>query len=86
MQKALEDAQTLELETEMHYEDGFPHATYWVELQVYINKYKAQPWDLYNNMKNRGTSGLYSSFLLYYARGMEEDIKVLEGWASEVRI
>ncbi len=85
MQEALEDAQTLELETEMHYEEGFPHTTYWEELKIYIDKYKTQPWELYNDMRNRGTSSLYTSFLLYYARGMEEDIKVLEGWASEVR-
>ena len=85
MQEVLEDTQTLELETEMHYEEGFPHTTYWEELKIYIDRYKTQPWELYNDMRNRGTSSLYTSFLLYYARGMEEDIKVLEGWASEVR-
>ena len=86
MQEVIEDSQTLELETEMHYEDGFPHATYWEELKIYIDKYKTQPWELYNDMKNRGTSGLYASFIYYYAKGMIEDIRVLEGWASEVRI
>ena len=86
MQEVLEDTQTLELETEMHYENGFPHETYWQELRIYIDKYKTQPWALYNDMRNRGVYGLNTSFLLYYAKGLAEDIQVLEGWAEEVRI
>ena len=86
MQEVLEDTQTLELETELHYEDGFPHSTYWQELRIYIDKYKAHPWALYNDMRNRGVCGLNTSFLLYYAKGLVEDIQVLEGWAEEVRI
>ena len=86
MQEVLEDTQTLELETEMQYENGFPHATYWQELRIYIDKYKSRPWALYNNMRNRGVYGLNASFLLYYAKGLVEDIQVLEGWAEEVRI
>ena len=86
MQEALEDTQTLELETEMHYEEGFPHTTYWEELKIYIDKYKTQPWNLYADMKNRRINGLYSSFLYYYAKGLVDDIILLEGWTSEVRI
>lgn len=86
MQEVQEDTQALELETEMHYEDGFPHSTYWQELRIYIDKYKTQPWALYNDMRNRGVYGLNASFLLYYAKGLVEDIQVLEGWAEEVRI
>lgn len=86
MQEVLEDTQTLELETEMQYENGFPHATYWQELRIYIDKYKTHPWALYNDMRNRGVYGLNTSFLLYYAKGLVEDIQVLEGWAEEVRI
>ena len=86
MEEVIEDSQTLELETEMHYEAGFPHSSYWNELKEYIDKYKAQPWELYNDIKNRSTSGIYSSFIYYYARGLVEDIRVLEGWAGEVRI
>lgn len=86
MQEVLEDTQTLELETEMQYENGFPHATYWQELRIYIDKYKSHPWALYNDMRNRGVCGLNASFLLYYAKGLVEDIQVLEGWAEEVRI
>lgn len=86
MQEVLEDTQTLELKTEMQYEDGFPHSTYWQELRIYIDKYKTHPWALYNDMRNRGVYGLNVSFLLYYAKGLVEDIQVLEGWAEEVRI
>lgn len=86
MQEVLEDTQTLELKTEMQYENGFPHATYWQELRIYIDKYKSHPWALYNDMRNRGVYGLNTSFLLYYAKGLVEDIQVLEGWAEEVRI
>lgn len=86
MQEVLEDSQTLELETEMHYEDGFPHSTYWQELRIYIEKYKTQPWALYKDMRNRGVYRLNTSFLLYYAKGIVEDIQVLEGWAEQVRI
>ena len=86
MEEVLEDSQSLELETEMHYEEGFPHATYWEELKIYIDKYKTQPWNLYAEMKNRNINGLYSSFLYYYAKGLVDDIILLEGWASEVRI
>lgn len=85
-QEVLEDSQTLELETEMHYEDGFPNSTYWQELRIYIEKYKTQPWALYNDMRNREVYGLNTSFLLYYAKGLVEDIQVLEGWAEQVRI
>ena len=86
MQEVLEDSQTLELETEMHYEEGFPYTTYWEELKIYIDKYKTQPWNLYADMKNRRINGLYSSFLYYYAKGLVDDITLLEGWSSEVRI
>lgn len=86
MQEVLEDTQTLELETEMQYENGFPHATYWQELRIYIDKYKTRPWALYYDMRNRGVYGLNTSFLLYCAKGLVEDIQVLEGWAEEVRI
>lgn len=86
MQEVLEDSQTLELETEMLYLSGFPHSTYWQELRIYIEKYKTQPWALYNDMRNRGVHGLNTSFLLYYAKGLVEDIQVLEGWAEQVRI
>lgn len=86
MQEVLEDTQTLELETEMQYENGFPHTTYWQELRIYIDKYKSHPWALYNDMRNQGVYGLNTSYLLYYAKGLVEDIQVLEGWAEEVRI
>lgn len=41
MQEVLEDSQTLELETEMQYEEGFPHTTYWEELKIYMILYQA---------------------------------------------
>lgn len=86
MQDYIEETLTLEMETCMEYENGFPHDTYWEELKIYIDKYKTQPWKLYADMKNRRINGLGSSFLYYYAKGLVDDITLLEGWASEVRI
>ncbi len=42
--------------------------------------------NLYADMKNRGINGLNSRSYYYYAKGLVDDIQLLEGWASEVRI
>lgn len=86
MEEVIEDTQTLEMETCLNYEGDFPHGTYWAELRIYCDKYKQQPWDLYNVMKNNIGNGLYASFLRYYALGLVDDIRTLETWAEEVRI
>lgn len=86
MNELINDSITLEMETCMDYEGGFPHETYWQELRIYIDKYKTQPWQLYNQMKNNIGNGIYASFFRFYAKGVVDDIQVLEGWAQEVRI
>lgn len=86
MQEVIEDSVTLEMETLLEYTNGFPHETYWSELRIYIDKYKNQPWQLYNEVRERMGNGLYAGFLLYYAKGVQEDMRTLETWASEVRI
>lgn len=86
MEEFIEETITLEMETCMKYEDGFPHTTYWSEIQLYIEKYKSQPWQLYNQMKNNVGNGCYASFFRWYAQGIVEDIKTLETWATQVRI
>lgn len=86
MQEFIEDSLTLEMETCMKYENGFPHATYWDEIRIYIDKYKKQPWQLYNQMKNNVGNGCYASFFRWYAQGIDSDLKTLETWAQEVRI
>lgn len=86
MEEVINDSLTLEMETKMEYADGFPHATYWDEIGTYINKYKTQPWEIYKECRERLGNGVFAAFLLYYARGLMEDIKTLEGWANQVRI
>lgn len=86
MQELIEDSITLEMETTMKYEGDFPHSTYWEELRLYIDKYKQQPWSVYNDLKNHIGNGAYAAFLLYYAKGVRDDIQTLETWATEVRI
>ena len=86
MQELIDDSLTLEMETCMDYEDGFPHETYWLEINIYIEKYKIQPWQLYNQMKNNVGNGNYAAFFRWYAQGVEAEIKTLETWAQEVRI
>lgn len=86
MQEFIEDSLTLEMETCMKYENGFPHDTYWNEIRLYIDKYKNQPWQLYNQMKNNIGNGCYAAFFRWYAQGIESDLKTLETWAEEVRI
>lgn len=86
MQELIEDSLTLEMETCMDYKDGFPHETYWLEINIYIEKYKIQPWQLYNQMKNNVGNGNYAAFFRWYAQGVEAEIKTLETWAQEVRI
>lgn len=86
MEEFIEETITLEMETCMKYEDGFPHTTYWSEIQLYIEKYKSQPWQLYNQMRNNVGNGCYAAFFRWYAQGIEEDIKTLETWAQQVRI
>lgn len=86
MQEYIEETMTLEMETCMTYENGFPHTTYWSEIQLYIEKYKSQPWQLYNQMKNNVGNGCYAAFFRWYAQGIVEDIKTLESWAQQVRI
>lgn len=86
MQELIEDSLTLQMETEMDYKNGFPHTTYWQELRIFIDKYKEQPWTLYNQMKNNVANGIYASFFRWYAAGIREDLLALETWASEVRI
>lgn len=86
MQEFIEESLTLEMETCMEYENGFPHDTYWSEIQLYIDKYKNQPWQLYNQMKNNIGNGCYAAFFRWYAQGIAEDIKTLETWAQQVRI
>lgn len=86
MEEFIEETITLEMETCMKYEDGFPHTTYWREIQLYIEKYRSQPWQLYNQMKNNVGNGCYASFFRWYAQGITEDIKTLETWAQQVRI
>lgn len=86
MEEFIEETITLEMETCMKYEDGFPHTTYWSEIQLYIEKYKSQPWQLYNQMRNNVGNGCYAAFFRWYAQGIVEDIKTLETWAQQVRI
>lgn len=86
MQEFIEETITLEMETCMKYEDGFPHTTYWSEIQLYIEKYKSQPWRLYDQMRNNVGNGCYAAFFRWYAQGIVEDIKTLETWAQQVRI
>lgn len=86
MQELIEDSITLEMETTMNYKEGFPHTTYWTELRLYINKYSNLPWNLYNDLKDHVGNGAYEAFLLYYAKGVKEDLQALERWATEVRI
>lgn len=86
MQEYIEETMTLEMETCMTYENGFPHTTYWSEIQLYIEKYKSQPWQLYNQMRNNVGNGCYAAFFRWYAQGIVEDIKTLETWAQQVRI
>lgn len=87
MEEVIKDTLTLEMETCMDYKEiGFPHDTYWNELRLYIDKYKVQPWTLYNQMKNNIGNGLYASFFRYYAIGLTDDIKTLENWAEMVRL
>ena len=86
MQEYIEETITLEMETCMTYENGFPHTTYWSEIQLYIDKYKSQPWQLYNQMRNNVGNGFYAAFFRWYAQGIVEDIKTLETWAQQVRI
>lgn len=86
MEEFIEETITLEMETCMKYEDGFPHTTYWTEIQLYIEKYKSQPWQLYNQMRNNVGNGCYAAFFRWYAQGIVEDIKTLETWAQQVRI
>lgn len=86
MEEFIEETITLEMETCMKYENGFPHTTYWSEIQLYIEKYKSQPWQLYNQMRNNVGNGCYAAFFRWYAQGIVEDIKTLETWAQQVRI
>lgn len=86
MEEFIEETITLEMETCMKYENGFPHTTYWSEIQLYIEKYKSQPWQLYNQMRNNVRNGCYAAFFRWYAQGIVEDIKTLETWAQQVRI
>lgn len=86
MQEFIEDSLTLEMETCMKYENGFPHDTYWSEIRLFIDKYKNQPWQLYNQMKNNIGNGCYAAFFRWYAQGIDSDLKTLETWAQEVRI
>lgn len=86
MEDFIEETITLEMETCMKYENGFPHTTYWSEIQLYIEKYKSQPWQLYNQMRNNVGNGCYAAFFRWYAQGIVEDIKTLETWAQQVRI
>lgn len=86
MEEFIEETITLEMETCMKYEDEFPHTTYWSEIQLYIEKYKSQPWQLYNQMRNNVGNGCYAAFFRWYAQGIVEDIKTLETWAQQVRI
>lgn len=86
MEEFIEETITLEMETCMKYENGFPHTTYWSEIQLYIEKYKSQPWKLYNQMRNNVGNGCYAAFFRWYAQGIVEDIKTLETWAQQVRI
>lgn len=86
MEEFIKETITLEMETCMKYENGFPHTTYWSEIQLYIEKYKRQPWQLYNQMRNNVGNGCYAAFFRWYAQGIVEDIKTLETWAQQVRI
>ena len=86
MQEHIEDTLTLEMETSMEYKNGFPHDTYWDEIRIYIEKYRSQPWQLYNQMKNNVGNGCYAAFFRWYAQGIEKEKKTLEIWAQEVRI
>lgn len=86
MEEVIKDSVMMEMETRMEYKDGFPHSTYWDELRLYINKYKSQPWELYNTMKNSIGNGTYAAFLRYYAKGLYDDVFYLEARAQEVRI
>lgn len=87
MEEVINDTLTLEMKTCLDYTKvGFPHKTYWPELRIYIDKYKQQPWNLYNQMKNNIGNGIYASFFRYYVVGLVNDITTLEIWASEVRI
>jgi hypothetical protein len=86
MQEFIEDCLTLEMETCMKYEGEFPHNTYWGEIRLFIDKYKTQPWQLYNQMRNNVGNGKYALFIRWYAQGIVEDLKTLETWAEEVRI
>lgn len=86
MQEHIEDTLTLEMETSMEYKNGFPHDTYWDEIRIYIEKYRSQPWQLYNQMRNNVGNGCYAAFFRWYAQGIDSDLKTLEIWAQEVRI
>ena len=61
MEEVLEDSQTLELETEMHYEEGFPHTTYWEELKIS----KSSEISFCSFKMNLG-SGFFLFFLYFY--------------------
>lgn len=86
MQEYIEDCLTLQMETTMDYVDGFPHETYWTEIRLFIDKYRKQPWRLYEQMKNNVGNGIYASFFRWYAIGIKDDLLTLETWAEEVRI
>lgn len=86
MEELINDTITLQMETEMKYEKGFPHSTYWQEIKLYLEKYKTQPWEMYRQTRNQIGSGLLASFIQWYAIGLTEDLRALETWASEVRI
>lgn len=86
IEEHIQDTLTIEMETSMDYKEKFPHTTYWNELRLYIDKYKKQPWRLYEQMKNNVGNGIYASFFRWYAKGINDDIQALETWASEVRI
>lgn len=86
MQEHIEDCLTLQMETTMDYADGFPHQTYWAKIRLFIDKYREQPWRLYEQMKNNVGNGIYASFFRWYAQGIKNDLLTLETWASEIRI
>lgn len=86
MEELINDTLTLQMETEMKYEGGFPHSTYWSEIKLYLEKYKEQPWELYRQTRNQIGNGSLAAYLQWYAIGVTDDLRTLETWASEVRI
>jgi hypothetical protein len=86
MEELINDTLTLEMETKLEYPSGFPHSTYWGEVRMYIDKYRTHPWQMYKECRERLGNGIYAAFVLYYARGLQEDLQCLEGWAQQVRI